>query len=147
MGIARNIKIGQRLHREGHSLLAKVMKLEQRIVYSCDIPYQASIARNVHFDHNGFGCVINQRAVIEGPCEIQHAVTLGELEAGGPVPVIRKGAYIGAKATILGGGCSRRECEGRRRGSCAVRRASRKDRGWRTCQDNLVSIFMSKELR
>lgn len=59
MGIARNIKIGQRLHREGHSLLAKVMKLEQKIVYSCDIPYQASIARNVYFDHNGFGCVIN----------------------------------------------------------------------------------------
>lgn len=28
---------------------------------------------------------------------------MGELEAGGPVPVIRKGAYIGAKATILGG--------------------------------------------
>ena len=103
MGIARNIKIGQRLHREGHSLLAKVMKLEQKIVYSCDIPYQASLARNVYFDHNCFGCVINQRAVIEGPCEIQHAVTLGELEAGGPVPVIRKGAYIGAKATILGG--------------------------------------------
>lgn len=84
-------------------MLAKVMKLEQKIVYSCDIPYQASIARNVYFDHNGFGRVINQRAVIEGPCEIQHAVTLGELEAGGPVPVIRKGAYIGAKATILGG--------------------------------------------
>lgn len=111
MGIARNIKIGQRLHREGHSLLAKVMKLEQKILYSCGIPYQASIARNVHFDRNCFGCVINQRAVIEGPCEIQHAVTLGELEAGGPVPVIRKDAYIGAKATILRG-CSRRECEG-----------------------------------
>ena len=88
------------------------MKLEQKILYSCGIPYQASIARNVHFDYNCFGCVINQRAVIEGPCEIQHAVTLGELEAGGPVPVIRKDAYIGAKATILRG-CSRRECEGR----------------------------------
>lgn len=36
-----------------------------------------------------------------GTC-VQHCVTIGDLNAGGPVPVIGRNCFIGARAIILG---------------------------------------------
>lgn len=103
MGVSRNIKIGQWCLKHRLNVFAKILRFQQKLMYNCDIPYLATIAADVHFDHQGFGCVINPRTTIEGPCEIQHGVTIGELQPSGPVPIIKKNSHVGANATLLGG--------------------------------------------
>ena len=46
--------------------MAKPIRIIQRVLYNCDIPFQANIDKTVHFDHMGFGCVINPRVTIGG---------------------------------------------------------------------------------
>ena len=72
-----------------------------RIVCTCDIPFQADIDDSVHFNHNGFGIVINPLCKVGEGTDIQHSVTLGELR-GGDVPTIGRNVYIGARAVLLG---------------------------------------------
>lgn len=74
-----------------------------RILYGCDIPYEAQIGKNTFFAHRGMGTVVHPDAVIEDDVFIQHHVTIGvnhSKEEG--VPVIRKNVFIGPYAMILG---------------------------------------------
>lgn len=73
-----------------------------RILYGCDIPRKATIGKNVEFAHRGLGTVINANSVIEDGVIIQHHVTLGRKDGVIGAPIIRKKAYIGAYAMILG---------------------------------------------
>ena len=50
----------------GHTLRAKAYKHLLRVMFQCDIPFEAEIDRDVHFCHNAFGVVINPQAVIRG---------------------------------------------------------------------------------
>ena len=65
-----------------------------------DIDRNARIHPSVRMPHLN-GIVIHGDAVIEADCLIMQQVTIGQL-ASGPVPVIRRGAYIGAGAKVLG---------------------------------------------
>lgn len=71
-----------------------------RWYYHCDIPYSVDVS-GCFFCHNGFGVVINPRAVFGKHIVIQHCVTIGEI--GEATPIIGNHVYIGAKSTIIGG--------------------------------------------
>lgn len=73
-----------------------------RVLCSCDIPYTADIHPSVVLGHNALGCVIHERAVIKENVIILQNVTIGGRGKSG-VPMIEKGAFIGAGAVILGG--------------------------------------------
>ncbi len=74
-----------------------------RILYGCEIPRMAQIGNNVTFIHRGLGTVISSFAIIEDNVRIQHHVTIGTLDNGErKAPIIRRGAYIGAYAILLG---------------------------------------------
>lgn len=108
MGLASN-KMGRfwlkshALYLSGHKRLAKRFYTALRLLYQCDVPPACDIDESVHFCHNGFGCVINPRTVIGRDCVIQHSVTIGRKEPGGPAPVLCEGVSVGARAMILGG--------------------------------------------
>ena len=72
-----------------------------RLLYCCDIPKEAKIDKSVEFPHYALGVVITPSAIIEENVIIQHHVTIG-ISKEGQTPIIRKGAYIGAYALILG---------------------------------------------
>lgn len=71
------------------------------MLYGCDIPRQARIDKTVEFPHHALGVVITQDAIIEENVTIQHHVTIA-ISKKGQKPIIRKGAYIGAYALIIG---------------------------------------------
>lgn len=102
MNINKLMKRGRWAYRHRITPVVKVLRMAQRALYCCDIPFQTAIDDSVHFNHNGFGIVINHRAVIGGGSDIQHSVTIGELQANGGVPVIGRNVYVGARAILLG---------------------------------------------
>lgn len=94
-------KLGRKTYRSGHKKIAGLIRFYMRIVCNCDIPFEADIDDSVHFNHNGFGIVINPLCKVGEGTDIQHSVTLGELR-GGDVPTIGRNVYIGARAVLLG---------------------------------------------
>ena len=72
-----------------------------RLLYGCDIPRQAKIDKTVEFPHHALGVVITSNATIEENVVIQHHATIA-ISKRGQKPIIRKGAYIGAYALIIG---------------------------------------------
>ena len=78
-----------------------------RFFYSCEIAYQAEIARDVTFAHNGLGVVIGHSAVIGHRVHILHNVTIGgrtghKRKDGTTNPHIGNDVLIGAGACVLG---------------------------------------------
>lgn len=70
-------------------------------MYGCDIPRQAKIDKTVEFPHHALGVVITPSATIEENVVIQHHATIA-ISKREQKPIIRKGAYIGAYALIIG---------------------------------------------
>ena len=98
-------------------VLGRILQKWMKHHFLCDIPLSAKISRLAHFEHNGYGVVINRNSVIEDGCVIQHSVTIGEnYSSAKPInkstppslvnnmsaPHICKNVYIGARAIILG---------------------------------------------
>lgn len=94
-------RFGKKLYKRC-SFLGKVVKLFSKIVFQCDIPYEADIDSTVYFCHNAFGVVINPAVVIRRGCIIQNGVLIGEIDGSHKSPVIEENVFIGAKAIILG---------------------------------------------
>ena len=72
-------------------------------VTGISISPEAKIGKRVFIDH-GFGVVIGATAMIEDDVTILHDVTLGVRRAveGRRHPYVKKGAFIGANAQLLG---------------------------------------------
>lgn len=68
-----------------------------------DIHPAAHLGRRLFLDH-GIGLVIGETAVVEDDVSLWHGVTLGStlMQSGDRHPKIRRGAVLGAGATILG---------------------------------------------
>lgn len=93
------------LWHAGRRPLALALKGQFSRALGAEIWPQAKIGRGVWIDH-GLGVVIGQTAVIEEDVSLWHGVTLGSTLADlsdTRHPIIRRGATIGANATILGG--------------------------------------------
>ncbi len=86
--------------------LAKILRKIIRVCYSCDIFPTCEIESDVNFVHGGLGCVIHERAKIEGGVEVYQNVTIGgngkENQKYPGVPIIKKNARVYAGACILG---------------------------------------------
>lgn len=97
-----------------NSRQAMALYLQSRTseVYGVDIHPAARIGRGIMIDH-ATGVVVGSTAVIEDEVSLLQGVTLGGTgkETGDRHPKVRRGALIGANATILGnieiGQCSR----------------------------------------
>lgn len=96
-------------HRVAHGLwvrgdhaLAMAMKTAFAAL-GADIHPAARFGRGIFLDH-GIGLVIGETAVVEADVCLWHGVTLGStlMESGDRHPKIRRGAVLGAGATILG---------------------------------------------
>lgn len=68
-----------------------------------DIHPAARIGRRTFLDH-GLGLVVGETAIIEDDVSLWHGVTLGStlMESGERHPKVRRGAILGAGATVLG---------------------------------------------
>lgn len=89
----------------GRRELAFAIKGHAGRALGCDIQPEAQLGQGLWFDH-GLGIVIGQTSVIEDDVSIWHGVTLGSsfnTREGPRHPIIKRGAVIGAGATIIGG--------------------------------------------
>lgn len=93
---------GQKASKKNWVLIRKICRFILRARYQSEIDLAADIDKTVYFCHQGFGIVINPRVKIGGGTCIQHCVTIGDMCEGGPVPIIGKNVFVGARAIILG---------------------------------------------
>ncbi|MDG4889895.1 MULTISPECIES: serine O-acetyltransferase EpsC [unclassified Mesorhizobium] len=97
-------RVCRSLHRAKRISLALAVKGHTGRAFGCDIRPEAEFGRGLWFDH-GLGIVIGQTAVIEDDVSIWHGVTLGSNfrgREGKRHPTVKRGAVIGAGASILG---------------------------------------------
>ena len=99
MNINSILKFGRKINNK---LIRKIVNRMIKLIFAADIPCETAIADSVFFAHNGLGCVVNQNAIIEEGCIIQHRVTIGVKNKGGKSPVLRKNVFIGPGAIIIG---------------------------------------------
>ncbi len=86
-------------------VLAKLVKLKNRILYSCDIGITAQIPADCVFHHSGLGVVIGNGVKFGNQCQVYSNVVIGSKAThgqGGKNPVIGDRVIIGAGAIILG---------------------------------------------
>jgi serine O-acetyltransferase len=90
------------LYRHGVPVLPKLLKVLNRIVFASVLPPSAKLGKNVLFSYEGLGTVIHKNSVIEDDVIIGVGVTIGGRSGIAQVPLIKRGAMIGAGAKILG---------------------------------------------
>ncbi|NKK74845.1 serine acetyltransferase [Rhizobium leguminosarum bv. viciae] len=98
-------RVTSALLRRGRRELAFAVKGHTGRAFGCDIQPEAQLGCGLWFDH-GLGIVIGQTAVVEDDVSMWHGVTLGSsfnTRKGPRHPTLKRGAVIGADATILGG--------------------------------------------
>ena len=80
-----------------------------RLFYGCDIPYSATIGKDVIFNHDALGVVIHPNAIIEDGAYIEHHVLLGQ-RVGGilEAPIVRKKCSDWRIFNYIGGDRNRR---------------------------------------
>lgn len=83
--------------------LASHLQYRTAVQFSADIHPAATLGAGLFVDH-GAGIVIGETAVVEDDVTIFHGVTLGSSGKvwGDRHPKVRRGAFLGAGATILG---------------------------------------------
>lgn len=94
--------LSRMLYRLKLRLLAKIVSRVGRLIYACEIPYTAEIARDVRFAHRGLGVVIGHDTKIGPGCDIGHNVTIGGRSGLRANPILGRQVLVGAGACILG---------------------------------------------
>ncbi len=97
------MRVRPKLIRAPLSVLYRIAFRRCRNVYGIELPYSATIGRNVVIEHQG-GIVVHGRTVIGDGCVIRQNCTFGirntdDLDAA---PVLGVGVDVGAGAVILG---------------------------------------------
>lgn len=95
-------RVAHRLWTGGRRDIAIAFKAAAATL-GADIHPAARIGRGIFLDH-GIGVVVGETAVIGDEACIWHGVTLGStlMQAGDRHPKVRRGAVLGAGATVLG---------------------------------------------
>lgn len=83
-------------------LLPRVLGRVTRVLYSCEIPYTATIDPSVTFAHRGLGVVIGHDTVIGARSKVLQNVTIGGRSGIRANPRIGADVLVGAGAVILG---------------------------------------------
>ncbi len=87
------------------AVLAKLIKLKNRLLYSCDIGITAEIPIDCVFHHSALGVVIGNDVKIGNQCQIYSNVVIGSKAThgqNGANPVVGNHVIIGTGAVILG---------------------------------------------
>ena len=95
-------RVAHPLWAEGRRTLAMAWKTDA-VQLGADIHPAARLGRGLFLDH-GSGVVIGETAVVEDDVCLWHGVTLGGtlMQDGDRHPKVRRGAVLGAHATVLG---------------------------------------------
>lgn len=97
--------LSRRLYLKKIPYIPRILRLFNRIIFACDIPYSADIHPTVDFPHNGLGVVVNSKTSIGENSIVYQGVTIGGNGKAdylnGP-PMIGKNVIIGANSTIIG---------------------------------------------
>jgi serine O-acetyltransferase len=93
-----------RAHRRGHSLVARLLKLLNFMLFRSLLPFEADVAPDVRLEHYGLCTVIHPNVTVGANVRIFHHVTLAaESVIGSPHRiVIEEGVTIGAGAVVTG---------------------------------------------
>lgn len=105
--LVNSINRARKLHAFGKvgGVLAKLIKLKNRVLYSCDIGITAEIPRDCVFHHSGLGVVIGNGVKLGNQCQIYSNVVIGSKAIHGQKganPLIGDRVIIGTGAIILG---------------------------------------------
>lgn len=84
------------------TFFAIIIRCIIRVLFSCDIPYQAKIGKGTKFPHLGLGVLIHPKVIIGKNCKILQGVSIGEKSGNEKLPVIGNNVLIGAHALVLG---------------------------------------------
>ena len=80
-----------------------VLKLFNRVFFSCDIAFQIDLPASTKLPHQGLGVVMHPNTILGDNCTIFQNVTLGANgKNGGLAPQIGNEVMIGAGAVIMG---------------------------------------------
>ena len=90
------------LYRYKVPFIPRIMMNIMHIIYSCSIPYKASIGTGLKLGHGGIGVVINADVVIGKNCRIGTCVTIGGTNKNPIVPKIGNNVVISTGAKVLG---------------------------------------------
>jgi serine O-acetyltransferase len=66
-----------------------------------ELPAQTKVGPGLRIWHGG-NVVVNPKSIIGANCLLRHGVTIGNLEPGGPAPMIGDRVELGAYAQVLG---------------------------------------------
>ncbi len=96
-------RIANQWWREGLTDLASYIQYRVAVQFSADIHPAATLGSGLFVDH-GAGIVIGETVVIEDDVTLFHGITLGSAGKlnGDRHPKVRRGAFLGAGATVLG---------------------------------------------
>ncbi|OLO05318.1 serine O-acetyltransferase EpsC [Salinicola socius] len=96
-------RVAHQWWQQGLTDLASCLQYRVAVQFSADIHPAAILGSGLFVDH-GAGIVIGETAVIEDDVTLFHGVTLGGTGklSGDRHPKIRRGAFLGAGASILG---------------------------------------------
>ncbi len=102
MIVNRIHRLSRVCHQWRLPLLPTLFKAINRICFAVVLPPTAQVGRNVLFSYQGLGTVIHKQAVIEDDVVISTGVTIGGKSGHSRVPHIKRGAFIGTGAKVLG---------------------------------------------
>lgn len=95
-------------YKNKHYRKATIYSKLLRIIFSVDIMPETQIGQNVEFIHNGLGCVIHPKTIINNKCKIYQNVTLGgngKIVNGKTMkgaPILEENVAVFAGACVLG---------------------------------------------
>ena len=96
-------RVAHRLHKRGHTFVARAISQAARFATGIEIHPGATIGKGLMIDH-GMGVVIGETAEIGDNCTIYQGVTLGGTgkDIGKRHPTLGNNVMIGAGAKVLG---------------------------------------------
>lgn len=95
-------RIAHKLHAWRVPLFPAALYLVNRMCFGIVLPPPTQVGKRVRFAYMGLGTVIHGRVIIEDDVVIASNVTIGGRSRHDAVPVLRRGAYIGTGARVLG---------------------------------------------
>ena len=96
-------RVAHRLHKRGHTFVARAISQAARFATGIEIHPGATIGKGLMIDH-GMGVVIGETAEIGDNCTIYQGVTLGGTgkDVGKRHPTLGNNVMVGAGAKVLG---------------------------------------------
>lgn len=90
------------LYNHHLNVIAQIIRVGVRIIFSADVPPQMQIGSGTVFPHDALGCVFHPEVKIGKNCKILHGVTMGGRAGHKGLPIIGNNVVVGTHAQIIG---------------------------------------------